>query len=109
VVDDSGGGKRGDKTEESVGHLGQLSKRGARLVRAGIEARQLALLVSTCRGCGSLEAYWNGRLLKLIPLRGRPSRKRVTLATFPSVQTGTLVLRVASRRQVRIDGLVATR
>jgi hypothetical protein len=85
------------------------SKRGARLVRAGIEARQLALLVSTCRGCGSLEAYWNGRLLKRIRLVGRPSRKLVDLTNFPSVQTGTLVLRVASRRQVRIDGLVVTR
>jgi hypothetical protein len=84
------------------------SSRGARLVRAGIEARQLVLLASTCRGCGSLQAYWNGRLLKTISLHDKPVVKRVTLATFPSAQTGTLVLRVASRRQVRIDGLVAT-
>ena len=85
------------------------SRRGARLVRAGIEARQLVLLVSTCRGCGSLEAYWNGRLLKRISLQGRPVRRRVALATFPSVQTGTVVLRVASHRQVRVDGLITTR
>jgi hypothetical protein len=85
------------------------SKHGARLVRAGIEARQLVLLVSSCRGCGSLEAYWNGRLLRTIKLDGKPAAKRVVLATLPSVQTGTLVLRVAARRQVRVDGLIATR
>ncbi len=85
------------------------SKRGARLVRAGLEARELALLVSTCRGCGSLEVYWNGRLLKRIVLAGRPTRKLVNLGAFPRVETGTLVLRVASGRQVRVDGIVQTR
>jgi hypothetical protein len=115
VVDDraltvlSGPGTRKAAPGFHGGTYTMSSRRGARLVRAGIEARGLALLVSTCRGCGRLEAYWNGRLLKRIPLGGRPARKRVLLASFRSPQTGTLVLRVASRRQVRVDGLVLTR
>jgi hypothetical protein len=85
------------------------STRGAMLIRAGVEARYLGLLVSTCRRCGTLEVYWDGRLLRRVKLAGKPSRRLVDLVTFDSVRTGTVTLRVAAHRQVRIDGLLATR
>ena len=83
------------------------SKPGATLVRAGVEAERLSVLVGTCKGCGSIDVFWDGRRLARVSLAGKPTRKLVRLAPFAAPRTGTVTIRVAGRRQVRIDGLVA--
>ena len=82
-------------------------QRGASLRRA-LVAKRIALLVTTCRGCGSVRVRWNGRVVKEIALgasRTRPSRL-VAIARFPAAERGVLRVEVTSAgRPVRIDAL----
>jgi GH25 family lysozyme M1 (1,4-beta-N-acetylmuramidase) len=83
---------------------------GATLVLHGIETRRLALLATRCPTCGTVRVFWNGTLLKQVSLTAQTLAKRqlVALGSFPSVQTGTVRIRVSSSgRPVQIDGLGA--
>ena len=89
------------------GSYSKSEKRGARLVRRNVRARDIALLARSCRRCGKVRVLWNGRSLGRFSLRSATSRARaIEVASWPSVRTGTVKIVVASRhRQVRIDGL----
>jgi hypothetical protein len=81
---------------------------GSTLTRTGVVAKQIALLVTTCSTCGSVKVYWGSTLLKTISLVSKTTvnRKLITVATFSSARTGTLVIKVASSgKRVMIDGV----
>jgi hypothetical protein len=85
---------------------------GASLNRTGVVAKRIAILVTTCKGCGTLSVYWRGKLIKTVSLNSTTTanRKLVTVASFSSAQSGTLVLRVGSSgRRVIVDGVAIRR
>lgn len=84
------------------------STRGAALVRKGVRAKRLSLLVSRCPSCGTASVSWNGRVIRTLRLAAATTRVRtvVHVASFPTVQTGTVVVRVTSpRKRVEVDAL----
>lgn len=84
---------------------------GASLTRTGVVAKGLALVATRCSGCGTVRVYWNGALLRTIPLTSPTTVHRaiLTIASFSTARTGTLVIVVVGRRPVMIDGLMVFR
>ncbi len=88
------------------------ARKGAALVLPGVQVRRLALLATRCPTCGTVQIFWNGTLLKQVSLAAPTLEKKqlLTLGPFPSLQEGTVRMRVSSSgRPVRIDGLAASR
>jgi hypothetical protein len=74
------------------------STRRAALVAKGARAKRLALLVARCPLCGTARVFWNGALIREIPLvaaRSRPS-ELIPVASFPEIRAGKLVVRITS-------------
>jgi hypothetical protein len=71
----------------------------------------LALVAVTCRGCGVIGVYWNGRLIRRVSLNATATHYQqvLTIIDFGSVKAGTLVLKNLNSGRVYIDGLVASR
>jgi alpha-tubulin suppressor-like RCC1 family protein len=88
------------------------STNGAKLVRTGVVARQLAILVTTCRTCGTVRVYWGSTLLRTISLYSATTayRRLLAITTFTSARSGTLSIRViSSSKPVIIDGVAIRR
>ena len=69
-------------------------------------------MAETCPSCGRIQVRWNGRLLGTLELVTKTTLHRHLLGelVLPSVEIGTLELRVVSaRRPVVIDGVAVTR
>ena len=84
---------------------------GSKLMRPGVAARQIALLVTTCRTCGSVKVYWGSTLLRRVSLYSATTvyRKLITVTT-PSARSGALTITVSSRgKAVIIDGVAIRR
>jgi calcineurin-like phosphoesterase family protein len=80
----------------------------ATLVRVGVRARRLSLVVTRCPGCGTVRVYWKGSLLRTVQLGGGEVRRRqiVRLGAFDHVTRGSVLIRVTSvGKPVAIDGL----
>lgn len=90
----------------------RTSQAGATLTRTGVVARRIALLATTCPGCGTVRVYWQGSLIKTISL-DTPTvvhRRLITVASFPLTRVGTLVIRVSSSSKwVIVDGVAIRR
>jgi hypothetical protein len=80
----------------------------ASIARTKATFRQLAVLVSTCRTCGSISVYSGTTLIKTVSLVSATTKRQV-LIVLPVVttRTATVYLRVTSAtgRNVEIDGL----
>ena len=102
--------RRADAPDYFLDTYVETVQRGARL-RREVVAKRIALLVTRCRGCGSVRVRWSGRVVKEIALgaaRTRPS-KLVAIASFPAAERGVLSVEVTSSgRPVRIDGLAVS-
>jgi hypothetical protein len=82
--------------------------KGAALTKAGVVAKELAVLVEKCPRCGSVEVMFSGAPLKSIDLAAASTKKEQTieLPAFPTVETGTVTIKVTSKgKPVVIDGL----
>ena len=91
-----------------MGSYSVASAKGAALVRTRVGAKQIALVATKCRGCGTVGVYLNGVLLKKVSLaRSSIARKQVIpVATFPSLRRGTVkVVVLSSGKPVLIEGL----
>jgi hypothetical protein len=87
----------------------QTTTLNAKLTRSSMRAKRIALVATTCATCGSVRVYLGTTLLKSISLKSSTTvnKKLFTVATFTSVKTGTLTIKVASSgKKVIIDGLV---
>jgi hypothetical protein len=85
---------------------------GASLVRTGVVARRLAIVVTTCSTCGYVRVYWGSTLLRTISLKSATTihRRLISVTAFGYVRTGTVTLRVyGSGHNVIIDGLAIRR
>jgi CHAP domain len=88
------------------------STEGAKLTRSDVVARQIAVLVRTCPGCGTIKVYWGSTLLKTISLNATTTTRShlIAVKTFSAVHTGTLTIKVSSaHKSVTIDGIVIRR
>lgn len=87
-------------------------QKGARLVRRGVRAKRISLVVTTCRRCGVVEVRFRGNLLRTIDLRSSRVRKKrvINVRAFNRVRRGKVVVKVTSaRKPVRIEGLGISR
>ncbi|MEI7742828.1 MAG: hypothetical protein WCK58_03635 [Chloroflexota bacterium] len=89
----------------------KTTKLGARLARTGVQARRIAIVVTTCPTCGKVSVYLGSTLLKTVSLVSATTvnKKVITIATFATVRTGTIAIKVVSSgKKVLVDGLVAS-
>lgn len=84
---------------------------GAKLTKSGVIARSIALVATTCKGCGTVKVYWGSTLLKTISLDSATTvnRELITITTFSAAKTGTLSIKVSSSGKKVIIGGVAIR
>ena len=72
-------------------------------------AKRIAILVTKCPTCGSIQVFWNGVLKATFNLNAASTlfKQLVTVPTFASVQSGTLriVVSSATGSAVEIDGV----
>ncbi|HVL90848.1 MAG TPA: hypothetical protein VM841_11515 [Actinomycetota bacterium] len=70
---------------------------GATMTLSNIRAREIDMRVQMCRACRYIDVYWNGQRIKQMSLwTNDPAIVSVRLASFSSLQTGTLQLRIVS-------------
>ena len=85
---------------------------GARLNRAGVQAKRIAIVATTGPSCGSVGVYWGKTLLKKVSLVSSTTinKRMITVATFPEVASGTLSVKaLPGGKEVRIDGVAISR
>jgi hypothetical protein len=88
------------------------STEGAELTLAGVQAKQIALVATTCRKCGSVQVLLGSTSLKTVNLASKSEKREqvIPVASFSSVQTGTVTVRVTTAgKRVIIDGLGVSR
>jgi hypothetical protein len=96
--------------------LSTSSVSGSKLTRQGIKgAKRLAVLVTTCNGCGTIQVLWNGVALQRagttstkISLASTSTKKKVLVQLKPlaGLQDGTAIIKVVtSGKPVKIEGL----
>lgn len=81
---------------------------GSRVIRTSVKAKQIVLVATTCSTCGSVRVYWGSTLLRSISLYSRTTvnRRVITVATFSSVRSGTVTVKLSSSgHRVILDGL----
>lgn len=86
--------------------------RRARLIRRGIVAKRLAIVVTRCPRCGSIAVRWRGKTIRRIDLRASRTRRSqvIGIRSFRRAHRGTLVVVVRSRRRyVIVEGLGISR
>jgi ELWxxDGT repeat protein len=111
VLGGAGWTRRTGKFGYYRGSYSQSSTRGALLTLPGVQAKRLALVATTCPGCGSVQVFQGTTLLKQMSLSSANVDHRIIpIATFGSVHTGTVKIRVAtSGKPVIVDGLGVSR
>lgn len=82
----------------------------ATLHRAGVTAGRVALVVTTCATCGSIDVYLAGHRLGRISTHSSATHfQQVRWLPAGVVRSGTLELRAVASTHVYIDGFVTTR
>ena len=82
------------------------------VTRTLVQARRIAIVATTCSTCGSIKVYWNSKLIKTVSLKTTATvyHKVILVATFSSVQKGTLKLVVStSGKRIYLDGVAIRR
>lgn len=85
---------------------------GRTLTLYSVQTRRITLVATTCPTCGTVSVYLGNRLARTVSLASSRAANKVLIpvVTYPSVQSGTLVLRSASTgKLVRLDGVVLNR
>jgi len=91
--------------------VSRTSTYGAKLTLRGAKAAHAAVLVTTCRTCGTMGVYLNGRLLKKVSTYSSVSSRRVVLVQPGfSYRDATITLKLLdTSRTLIVDGLAVTR
>jgi hypothetical protein len=91
-----------------TGTARRSSDKGATLTLAGADYRHLALVATTCSGCGTVKVYLGKTLLATVKLTSGKTRNRVVIPIDASLTrlSGTVRVKVATAgKPVVIDGL----
>jgi hypothetical protein len=105
----TGGFVRRSQAGNLANTFSDATRTGAALTRNGVKARQVAVVVQRCRGCGTVRVRLGTRTLGTINLSATATRKKqIVTFNLPQARTGNLVVTVtSSRKPVRIDGIAA--
>ncbi len=91
----------------------ETTQKGARLQTSFADATALALVVTKCRGCGTLEVFWKGVKVKTIRLAAATTKKKqlvvVRPATAPAEDGQLRIVVKSSGKPVRVEGAGALR
>lgn len=114
-LDDRSLAGKGWKRQAKAGHFDNTvsftKQRGRVLKIKGVQAKRLALVATKSAKGGKVAVIWNGKIVRKISLKGKGAKLVLPIATFGSVQGGTLKIKVISKtgRKVFIDGLVVAK
>jgi len=83
----------------------------ATLSKAGVTARRIAIVATTCPTCGSVSVYLGGVYVGAVSLTSSTTayRRVLALPLLAANRTGTLLLRTRSTAFVAIDGVALRR
>jgi hypothetical protein len=103
----SWGWTRGTSSSYLFGTYSKTVTTGAQLTLSSVRGRRIALVVTTCSTCGSLDVYHAGIKLGRVSLYSSTFRTgQVELLPLQTVtRTGTLTVRSTGTRPVVIDGV----
>ncbi len=107
----SSGWTRATYAKYYQGTVTQTNKVGVTLTRTSVKTRRFALVSATCSACGTVGVYFNGKLIKNLNLKATSTHFGVIsqIISFPSVQSGTVVLKSLTRGTFYVDGLVMSK
>jgi hypothetical protein len=108
----SGWTRNAGQTGYYQGTSSSSSTNGATLSLAGVQAKRISLVATTCPTCGTVQILQGGAVLKKVKLTSRAvqTEQVISVANFSTVHTGAVTLQVASSgKQVIIDGLGVSR
>jgi hypothetical protein len=92
-----------------MGSASHSTSNGSTLTSTTAQAKRVAIIVTKCPTCGSIQVYFNGTLRGTFSLTSASTLygQLITVPTFASVETGTLqiVVSSASGNVVEIDGV----
>jgi WD40-like Beta Propeller Repeat len=112
VLDDralavSSGVTRGTSTAYTYNTYSRATATGKTFTRTGVQARRVAVVVTTCSTCGSIDVWHAGVYLGRVSLVNTATRaKQVRWLPLGTVKTGTLTIRTVNARTTYIDGVV---
>jgi hypothetical protein len=103
----SSGWLRGSSSGYLFSTYSKTVQTAAQLTRASVSGRRIALIVTTCSTCGSVDIYHAGIKLGRVSLYSSTTKARqVMWLPLQSVtRTGILTVRSAGSRQVVLDGV----
>ena len=101
------GWTRGTSGSYAYGTWTGAARTGVSLTRTSVQARQIALVVTTCPTCGVVDVYHAGVKIGRIGLYspGAAYRQIRWLPLRSVTRTGTVVVRTVGSRRVYVDGL----
>lgn len=104
----SRGFTRATSTAAFLGTRSVTRRKGATLTLAKVRTRQVGLVVSTCRTCGSAQVLLGGRSIGTVRTAASRTANRVVvwLPRLTSERVGTLTVRSTGTRPVTVDGLL---
>ena len=107
----SSGWTRATSMAYYAGTITSARHAGLTLARTGVQTRRIAIVATTCPGCGVIGIYWNGKLMKQISLNSSSTTNRRVLAALDlgSTKSGTLTIRTLTAGPVRLDGAAFSR
>jgi hypothetical protein len=113
VLDDralsvSTGVVRGTSTAYAYGTYSRATSTARTFSRTGVQARRLAVVVTTCPTCGAIDVTHAGVYLGRISLTSTTTQAKQLrwLPLQSTARTGTVTLRTLNTRVVLVDGLV---
>ena len=116
AIDDRGlyagaGWVRGSYPRHFMQTITQTTRTGVTLTRTNVQTLRLALVAVKCHTCGTVGIYFNGRLIKNVNLKQTATQYQVVfpIISFPSLQSGTVVIKPLTAGTFFIDGLVMSK
>ncbi len=105
----SSGWTRGSSAAYAYGTYSRATSSARTLTRTSVQARRLAIVVTTCSTCGAVDVYHAGVKLGRVSLYSATTAYRqVRWLPLQSVtRTGTVILKTTSTKATIVDGLAA--
>ncbi len=106
----SSGWSRGTSSSYVYGTWTRATSSKVSLTRAGVSARRVGVIVTTCPTCGAVDVYVGSTYAGRVSAYSSTWRTRQVkwLPAFGSTRSGTLTLRTTSSRAVVVDGVLVS-
>ena len=104
----TGAWNRGTHSADAYGTFTRATSSGVSLTRSTVQARRIAVVVTTCPTCGAVDVYHAGTKLGRVSLYSSTAAHRQVrwLPLQSASRTGSVVVRTASAKISVIDGIV---